>query len=221
MKKILTAVLGALGVTATNVEAEPPKVVIMPVESIQFSMPTISLDSVEFDMPTASSFKGAPQFHEDEWAQLEFFPRTRLSEVQQLLKELKSFEAENRIQYGWKQIYKRELSRTPLGLSPADLGRELNAQILPAPILTTSSQPLGQVRHGYSLELGKNAYLYGLQADGHITVLGVSLQGADDMLLSNSFLTLNQRYGLILVDWRQQFVLTSVNSNGQFELWRP
>lgn len=116
MKKILTAVLGALGVTSINVEAEPPKVVSVPVESIRFSMPTISLDSVEFDMPTPSSFKGAPQFHEDEWAQLEFFPRTRISEVQQLLKKLKSFEAENRIQYGWKQIYKRELSRTPLGV---------------------------------------------------------------------------------------------------------
>lgn len=221
MKKIFTAILGALGATSAHVDAEPSKVVSVPAESIRFSMPTIAMDSIEFDMPTEGSFNGAPQFHEDDWAQLEFFPGARLSEVQKLLKELKSFEAESRTQYGWKQIYRREISRTSIGLTSADLGLELNAKILPAPILTTSSQPLGQVRHGYSLELGKNAYLYGLQGNGQITVLGVSLQGADDMLLSNAFLQLNQRHGLILVDWRQQFVLTSVSSNGQFELWRP
>lgn len=221
MKKIFTAILGALGATSAHVDAEPPKVVNVPAESIRFSMPTIAMDSIEFDMPTESSFKGAPQFHEDDWAQLEFFPRARLSEVQKFLKELKSFEADNRTQYGWKQIYRREINRTSIGLTSADLGHELNAKILTAPILTTSSQPLGQVRHGYSLELGKNAYLYGLQGNGQITVLGVSLQGADDMLLSNAFLKLNQRHGLIFVDWRQQFVLTSVSSNGHFELWRP
>jgi hypothetical protein len=221
MKKIFTAILGALGATSAHVGSEPPKVVSAPAESIRFSMSTIAMDSIEFDMPTEGSFNGAPQFHEDDWAQLEFFPRARLSEVQKLLKELKSFEADNRTQYGWKQIYRREISRTSIGLTSADLGHELNAKILPAPILTTSSQPLGQVRHGYSLELGKNAYIYGLRRDGAITVLGVSLQGADDTLLSNAFLMLNQRHGLILVDWRQQFVLTSVSSNGQFELWRP
>lgn len=221
MKKIFAAILGALGGTSAHVEAEPPKVVSVPTESIRFSMPTIAMDSIEFDMPTENSFNGAPQFHEDDWAQLEFFPPVRLTEVQKCLKELKSFEADNRTQYGWKQIYRREISRTSIGLSSADLGHELNAKILPAPILTTSSQPLGQVRHGYSLELGKNAYLYGLQGNGQITVLGVSLQGADDMLLSNAFLKLNRQHGLILVDWRQQFVLTSVNSSGQFELWRP
>jgi len=221
MKKIFTAILGALGVTSAHVEAEPPKVERVPAESIQFSMPTVAMDSIKFDMPTENLFNGAPQFHEDEWAQLEFFPSTRLSEVQKILKELKSFEANNRTQYGWKQIYRREISRTSIGLSSADLGHELNAKIRPAPILTTSSRTLGQVQHGYSLELGKNAYLYGLQGNRKITVLGVSLQGADDMLLSNAFLKLNQRYGLILVDWRQQFVLTSVSGTGQFELWRP
>ncbi|MCP1576162.1 hypothetical protein J2S30_004541 [Herbaspirillum rubrisubalbicans] len=221
MKKIFATILESLGGKSTQGEPEPPKAVDVPAESIQFSMPTISMDSIEFDMPTESSFDGAPQFHEDEWAQLEFFPGARLSEVKGLLTEFKSFEAKNRAQYGWKQIYRREISRTSIGISPTDLGHALSAKILPAPILTTSSQPIGQVRHGYSLELGTNAFLYGLQGNGQITVLGVSLQGADDMLLSDAFLKLNQRHGLILVDWRQQLVLTSINSNGQFELWRP
>lgn len=221
MKKILAAILGALGVTTVNSEAAPSREVNVPAESIQFSMPTISMDSIKLNAPTASSFEGAPQFHEDNWAQLEFFPMDRLAEVQKLLKELKSFEAENRTQSGWKKIYRREIIRTAIALTPVDLGTELNARTLPAPILTTSSQPLGQVEHGFSLEFGKNAYIYGLQEDGRITVIGVSLQGADDMLLADAFSKLNQRYRLILVDWQQQFVLTGVSNSGQFELWRP
>ena len=91
----------------------------------------------------------------------------------------------------------------------------------PAPILMTSSHPLGQVKNGFSVEIGKNAYLYGLQAGERITMLGASLQGADDTILSKAFSTLNTKYGLILVDWRQQFVLVQIDKNGQFEVWRP
>lgn len=29
------------------------------------------------------------------------------------------------------------------------------------------------------------------------------------------------RFGLMLVDWRQQFVLVGVDNTGQFEVWRP
>lgn len=58
-------------------------------------MPTVAADSIDYVLPTKESFQGAPQFHEDEWAQLEFFPKARLGEIQKMLKEYKSFEAKN------------------------------------------------------------------------------------------------------------------------------
>ncbi|UTY57619.1 hypothetical protein [Massilia sp. erpn] len=193
----------------------------VPVDSIRFSMPTIAIDAIEFETPTASSFEGAPQFHEDEWGQLEFFSEERLPEVQELLSALKSFEAEHRTQHGWTEMYAREITRAAVGVSVPDMEQELHASPRPAPILTTSSHLLGHVKHGFSLELGTNAYLYGLQQDEQVTVLGASLQGADDRLLTTAFFKLNKKFGLILVDWRQQFVLAGVDENGQFKLWRP
>lgn len=44
---------------------------------------------------------------------------------------------------------------------------------------------------------------------------------ADNMLLAEVFSKLHQRYSLILVDWRQRFVLTGLSHSGQLELWRP
>jgi len=221
MKKIITALLGALGANSSDKAQAPAQVVDVPADSILFSMPTIAMDDIEFDIPTASTAEGAPQFHEDDWRQLEFFPKTRLVEVQAALKELKSFEATHRAQHGWTQIYVREIAGSAVGVSAADIEHELDASTRPAPILTSSSHPLGQVKRGFSLELGKNAYLYGVQQREQITVLGASLQGADNMLLTTAFSTLNQKFGLILVDWAQQFVLVGIDSRGQFEAWRP
>ncbi len=204
-----------------NAAQEPPKVVNVPVDAIRFSMPTIAIDAIEFETPTASSFEEAPQFHEDEWAQLEFFSAARLPEVQELLREIKSFAAAHRTQQGWTEIHQREIARAEIGVSVSEIEQELNASPCPAPILTSSTHLFGHVKHGFSLELGINAYLYGLQPGEQATVLGASLQGADDRLLTGAFFKLNRKFGLILVDWRQQFVLAGVDDNGQFKLWRP
>lgn len=221
MKKLFATILAAARATAAASAPPPPKVEAVPIDSVRFSMPTVAMDSIEFEMPSASSFEGAPQFHEDEWGQLEFFSPKRLNEVQNILKELKSFEAVNRTQFGWNKIFQRKIVRSQIDGLPRDFGQKLTAKALPAPILTTSSRPLGQVKYGFSMEFGKNAYLYGLEQTGDVTVLGAFLQGADDMLLADTFTNLNKKYGLILVDWRQQFVLVSVSSDGKFEMWRP
>lgn len=138
-----------------------------------------------------------------------------------MLAELKPFEAANRIEEVWKQIYIRDLPASPIaGLAP-DFGKEFAFKPVPAPILTTSTQPLGQVRCGFSMEIGPNAWLYGVEQEGAVTVLGASIQGGDDMLLVHAFSKLNQRHGLILVDWFQQCVLVSADSDGQLEIWQP
>jgi hypothetical protein len=222
MKRLFASILAAIGASAATAAPPTSKVVgTVPIDSIRYSMPTVALDAVDFTMPTPSSFEGAPQFHEDEWGQLEFFSGTRLDEVKEILKALKLFEASSRTQYGWNKIFQRKILRSPIEALPTNFSVTQGVKARPAPILTTSSRPLGQVKNGFSIELGKNAYLYGLKVDGHITVLGASLQGADDMLLADTFSNLNKKYGLILVDWRQQFVLVAVDKNGKFKIWRP
>lgn len=109
----------------------------------------------------------------------------------------------------------------PIEVNSQELTSRVLAPQLPAPILVTFSNLLGQVKDGYSLKLGENAYLYGLKSDKGITVLAAYLAGADDMLLTQAFTSLNKNYELILVDWRQKFVLTSVATTGELEVWRP
>ncbi|MCW0371157.1 hypothetical protein [Xanthomonas sacchari] len=93
MKKIITSTLTALG-RASSAQADPVQTV--DAKSIRFSMPTVAADQIDFVMPTKESFEGAPQFHEDEWRQLEFLPVARLQEIKRRLAEYKSFELGHR-----------------------------------------------------------------------------------------------------------------------------
>lgn len=222
MKKLIASLMAAIGISSTPHAAD--RIETIDINKIRYTMPTVAADQIKFVVPTKESFAGAPQFHEDEWAQLEFFPKARLPEIQKLLKEYKVFEKANRTQYGWSKIYARQIARTPIAppdISPKKLSIETQYQLLPAPILVTTSTPLGQVKDGFTLNLGTNAHLYGLANSKGIIVLAAHLAGADDMLLSHAFAALNKKYGLILVDWRQQFILVSVASNGEFSVWHP
>lgn len=191
--------------------------------SIRYSMPTVAADILTFVMPTRASFEGAPQFHEDEWCQIEFLPAEGLKALQATLVEYKVFEKANRLQYGWSQIFARQLDRGPL-IKGSDAVRQLadlfGAEPINAPILTTASRPLGQVDGGFALKPSSDVLLYGLSNERGITALGAMVHG-DDMQLSQVFSTLHASYRLMLVDWRQQLVLCSVALDGNFEVWRP
>ena len=191
--------------------------------SIRYSMPTVAADNLTFVMPTQATFEGAPQFHEDEWCQIEFLQAERLKALQATLAEYKVFEKANRLQYGWSQIFARQLDRVPL-IEGTDAVRSLaglfGVEPINAPILTTASQPLGQVDGGFALKPSSDVLLYGLANERGITALGAMVHG-DDMQLSQVFSTLHASYRLMLVDWRQQLVLCSVALDGNFEVWRP
>jgi hypothetical protein len=223
MRKLLAALLAIFGVSSA---AQPPsKVEMVDAKSIRYTMPTVAADSLEFTVPTRKSFEGAPQFHEDEWAQLEFFPKSRLDEIKKLLAEYKLFEKAHRGQYGWDQIYARRITRHPIIFGPgaADrLASALDAIPANAPILLTSSSALGQVKGGFTVPLAPKINLYGLNNESGITVLGAHLDsGADDLVLTKAFAKLSAAYDLIFVDWRNQMVLVGVNSNGDVDVWRP
>ena len=190
--------------------------------SILYSMPTISGDNIKFVMPDKKDFSKAPQFHEDEWGQLEFYPKTRLEEIKNILIKYKIFEKKHRTKNGWSDIFLRNITKEPV-LPNTDLLLSLpNASQIPAPILTTASKPLGQVKNSFSITLGNDLILYGLKNVDKITMLSAYISSENGTnTLKNVFVTLNKKANFIFVDWRSQFVLIDVNKNGDFKIWKP
>lgn len=225
MKKLISSLMVALGAAPAAAEA-PGKIETINSKSIRFTMPTVATDDLKFVMPTAQTFEGAPQFHEDEWAQVEFFPSARLGEVQRRLVEYKAFEQRHRGPHGWTDIYARRIARSSAILGGATAVDELASKVhgtrVPSPILTTASRPLGQVEGGFSIRVSDKVHLYGLVDQAGINVLAAILdRGADDAALTNAFLALRKSKDVILVDWRSQMVLLASTPTGSLEVWRP
>lgn len=223
MRKLFSILLMILGIQPA-VRAEAQTQMVDP-KTVMFSMPTVAADDIKFVVPTKESFQGAPQFHEDEWCQLEFFPRSRLAEIQRRLVEYKAFEKQHRIQHGWNEIYARRISRETVvqgSDAVSAIASSIGAANRPSPILTTTSRPLGQVKDGFTLELAGSVLLYGLSAPDGIRVLGATVaRGGDDSQLTKAYMTLFKKYGLLLVDWRSQQLLLSVDDKGGINVWRP
>jgi len=222
LKQLFVAALLALGLGNTAMAA-PPVTTIDP-RNIGFTMSTIAADDLQFEVPTAQSSAGAPQFHEDEWRQIEFFPAARLPELQKRLKEFKAFEQQNRVPQGWKDIYARRMTGTPLAGTPGpkEVAAMLQGNIAPAPILTTASAPLGQVKGGFTIRLAGSVFLYGIAEGSTVNSLAAMVErGGDERVLTAAFTRLYKQYKLVLVDWRGQMMLTSVEPNGELGIWRP
>ncbi|WP_425218976.1 hypothetical protein [Ralstonia solanacearum] len=224
MKKLFSSVLAAFGMQPA-VHAEPPTQMVDP-KAIMFSMATVAADDIKFVAPTEESFEGAPQFHEDEWCQLEFFPRSRLAEIQRRLVEYKEFEKKHRGQHGWSNIYARRIHREAVvrGVDAADdLATTVGAVPRPSPILTTTSRPLGQAKDGFTLELAGSVLLYGVKTSDGVSALGATGRSRRRRCTVDSgpYITLSGKYGLLLVDWRAQQLLLSVTEQGDISVWRP
>ena len=222
MKKILSALFATIGLSsATHAE---PAVQMMDAKSIGFTMPTVAADDIQFVMPTKESFEGAPQFHEDQWCQLEFFSQDRLAEIQEILFEYKTFEKKHRTKNGWNEIFARRLKREPVmsGINATNLAKSIQANLLPSPILTTTSSALGQVKDGFTVEVSNSVFLYGINSGQGINTLGAIVEkGGDNSQLAFTFIKMHKEYKLIMVDWRLQQLLMSVNDDGEINVWYP
>ena len=223
MRKLVASLLAIVGVAGA---AQPqPKVQTIDPKTILFTTPTLSNDIAELDPVDRQLNNTDFIFHEDEWSQVEFFPKAQLSEVQRLLSEYKPFEQAHRAQHGWREVYVRKVQRVPVvsGSQPVKhLEQLLGVSASAAPMLFSSSAVSGSVRNGFSLPLGGNVTLYGYTEGESIPVLGAIVgRNPDDSKLTQAFVKLSIRNGLILVDWRSQLVLVSVAPSGQIEVWRP
>jgi hypothetical protein len=187
--------------------------------ALLYSLPTISNDVAERENG-APPAPGDLTFHEDDWAQVEFFRQDRLPELQRMLAEFKMFERANRVPgSGWRNIYVRAIARAPVIKGPnaiAHLEQALGVAKGPAPFVSA-----GRVRNGFTLPLGGGIALYGIVKDTHVPVLGAAVGSApDDLQLATAFAKLSASDGLVLIDWRQQFVITGTKA-GKLSVWRP
>jgi hypothetical protein len=223
MKRLLAPLLALAGVA--GIAQAQPKVQMLNPKTILFTTPTISNDLAQLEPvhrePSSVDFV----FHEDEWSQVEFFPRSQLGEVQRLLKDYKPFERAQRVQHGWREVYVRKVRRVPV-LSGSDATHQLEvllgAKAGTAPMLLSSGSVSGIVKNGFSLPIGGNVTLYGYRDAQGIPILGAIIgRNPDDTKLTKAFMKLNSDQGLILVDWRAQLVLVSVSPSGQIETWQP
>ncbi|WP_395644639.1 hypothetical protein [Terricaulis sp.] len=220
-RTVLGALAGALGLSS-SAKAQPATV---DPRTILYSLPTISNDGPPLTPVTAAPGANDVSFHEDDWRQIEFFPADRRDEIQRTLQELKAFEAQNRVQSGWRNIYVRNVAPAPIysgNDAVSSLAQDLNASIEPAPLIFQGANTLtGRVRDGFTLRLGPGAVLYGVNDAEGITVLGANLQNADDRLLTDAFVKLSYRDGLVLVDWVAQALLIDVAPGDHVTIWRP
>lgn len=223
MKKTFGALLAQAGLGSASA-AQPPVQMIDPAK-VLFSMSTLAGENPAVT-PVAQVKDFDLVFHEDEWRQVEFYPRSRLAEVERTLTELKAFEVLHAQGKGWSKIFLRKIRDAPV-LSGADaldsMGRRFGAAAAAAPILFYGSNTIvGRVADGFSLPLGGGITLYGVRGPAGIRVLGANVAaGADDQTLTGAFATLSASDHLIIVDWRAHMILVAVGENGQIEVWRP
>ena len=126
---------------------------------------------------------------------------------------------------GWRNVFVRRMERCPVisASDPVETLRNVVGGIAgPGPILHSSGTYIGRVKNGFSLSIGQSVSLYGYSHSNSIPVLGAHVgPNPDDSKLAEAFAKLNLSHGVILVDWRAQMVLVSVDRDGQIEVWRP
>ena len=125
----------------------------------------------------------------------------------------------------WRNAYVRTVAREALvsGDEPVEqIARTTGGEVGPAPVLFSSSSWSGRVTNGFTVRIGRNVNLYGYTADGGVPILAASVgPDPDDQALVTAFTKLNAALGLVLVDWKSQFILVNTSADGQIHVWRP
>jgi hypothetical protein len=163
--------------------------------------------------------------HEDDWSQIEFLHPQQLGEVQELMAEYERFERESRRPGGWKNVFVRGFDHVPL--FSAAHPKEVLLALLGAsegnrPIVHSFDVVHGLVENGFSITLGTDVALYGYALGTDMKALGASPgENPDHQSLVDSFGQLNKEFGLVLADWRSQFILVGIQDSGEVDVWQP
>lgn len=223
MKRLFATLLSAVGLSRPDAKGQ--EVQTMDPSKMLFSVPTISddlgpVEKVELPLPD-STFT----LHEDDWCLVEFYSVARLPELKRMLTEYKAFEAKNRTSSGWKNVYVRRIERTPVMVGSGALERLsslLGTTAGDAPVLHSTTALTGRVVQGFSMALGGNIRLYGYAANEGLHVVAASVgEHPDDQMLTSAFAKLHKEEGLVLVDWKNQFILVGLSDGGHIDVWKP
>lgn len=210
---------------AQDADAGKPDVFMVDPNTLLFSMATIDGTAIPYASGDAAWVPSDFVMHEDEWRQIEFFPASRIAEIQQMLADLANFETAHRASVGFTKIYLRELSPAAVLTTETlhSVARELGGVPRSSPVLFYSENAIqGRIAEGFSFDLGGGVTLYGTQRDGDVTILAANVAGGgEDGLLTRAFMALNEASGVIVVDWRSHLLLTGVTAKGQIAIWRP
>lgn len=231
MKKWLASIVAVTGLVQPAFADD--KVQTIDPNSVFFTIPTISNDLAPLETVGSPPRSDEPRMHEDDWCQVEFFRASYVPELERILKEYKAFEASNRdtvtvkgSQYPvWRKVYVRRVLRQPLlsgGNPTAQLAKIVGGEVGPPPALFSASAWSGRVKNGFTVQVGRSVDLYGYVADGGIPVLAASVgPNPDDQSLVTAFGKLNAALGLVLVDWKSQFILVGMSPDGKVQAWQP
>ena len=231
MKEWLRGLLSRIGLAAPVLTGE--KVEYVDPGRLLFTVPTISNDLAPLAPLGSTSLADDLEIDEDDWCQVEFFRDRYLPELQRILEEYHTFEASHRqtTTMGgrqltvWRRTYVRVVSREPLLFGDRlveRLAHLLNGEMGPAPVLVSTGSGVGRVKDGFTLSVGRHVVLYGYVAEGEIPVLAAFVGDEPDGLsLSSAFSRLYAALGLVLVDWRAQFILVGANDGGTVRIWQP
>lgn len=200
------------------------------VQKIDPSKILYTTPSIPNELPPMEFFDGKSDvkiflIHEDNWSQIEFLNSSQLEEAKEMMLEYHKFEAKNRREVGWKNVYVRRMNRVPLfkGIRPKQkLISLLSAEEGQKPIVHSSSSINGMVRNGFTISVGNDVALYGYTDGIKMKELGALLgENPDNQSLVSAFSVLNKKYGLVLIDWNSQFIITGLDDTGELLVWRP
>ena len=194
--------------------------------TVLFSIPTITRDLAETVAAERPPVESDVVFHEDDWRQIEFYPRNYLADVQEIMNELHDFEQKHRKEGGWDEIYLR--APKPLVLLKGDDTANRLCRMLDivdgkyGDLYLYASDTVNRVVNGFSLAVGGDIALYGVRTDEGVSALGAVVgEKPDHTILTTAFQKINRSEAAVLVDWRAQMILLDTTRNGQIRIWRP
>lgn len=207
MNPLPIVLLVALGLVPAVADARP-------VDSVAALPAPASLGLPPLE-PVQGDLRGARLLHQADWLRVQFLAPGQRGAAEAALSALKASGAPGPV----------ALDGAPLVPLPDALERlagRFGVTPGPAPVVVAEGQVLGRLAQGFSLPVGRGAWLYGYTGPRGLLALGAVLEeGADSQALMGAFLALNREHGLLLVDWPQRLLLLGADAKGQVQGWRP
>jgi hypothetical protein len=207
MKRLLTAIASALGLSATAV----PQTKMVDPKTLYFSLATIN-DALPAIDPAAKPSATDLTIHEDDWRQFEAISRTfdaevkdELSGVQRIFKEKSKPSGEYRI---FSEIHIRKRIPRPLSAPLAWAELLAAAGVQPASVSGVGLRGQGLIKDGFSFRIGRLT-IFGVRHGASVDVLCLDLARTPGLSEAEaqrlaSFL---ERAKVVVVHWPSATVL--------------